>query len=303
MHVRVGLLRVTVCVVLVVALAAPAAAQTIEDYLSSYTGANATGYLQPLVDAIGADLNSGLYNSAAIPKKGVSVKLELIAMTALFKDEQSTFTATTESGFSPEQTVEASTVVGPEASTIISGDHDAQYAFPGGFNLQTFSLAVPQVRVGFTSGTEILVRFMAGEIGDTEIGDLKLYGGGARHNISQYFGEDFPVELAAGAFWQQFEQGGDLMQTTALSFGIQASKKVGVLESYVGLMAESTQLELKYTSNASGTPEDTEVSFDSGTNLAGTLGIKVDAGIVFAFGEYHLTTTLNNFAFGIGAGF
>ena len=52
MHVRVGLLRVTVCAVLVVALAAPAAAQTVEDQLASYGAGNATGYLQPLVDAI-----------------------------------------------------------------------------------------------------------------------------------------------------------------------------------------------------------------------------------------------------------
>ncbi len=303
MHVRVGLLRVTVCVALVLALAAPVAAQTIEDYLSSYTGANATGYLQPIVDAIGADLNSGLYHSAAIPKSGLSIKLELVAMSAMFKDSQSTFTATTESGFSPTQDAEASTVVGPEAATIVSGDHNAQYAFPGGFNLQSFSLAVPQIRVGFWSGTEVLVRAIAGEIGDTEIGDLSLYGGGVRHNISQYFGEGFPVELAAGVFYQEFKQGGDLLETTALSYGIQASKDVGILESYVGLMAESTKTDLKYESTASGTPEDTLVSFDSGTNFAGTLGIKLDAGIVFTFVEYHITSQMNSLAIGLGAGF
>lgn len=303
MHVRVGLLRVAVCVALVLALAAPAAAQTIEDYLSSYTGANATGYLQPIVDAIGADLNSGLYHSAAIPKSGLSVKLELIAMSAMFKNSQARFTATSESGFSPTQDAQASTVVGPEAATIISGDHNAQYAFPGGFDLQSFSLAVPQIRVGFTTGTEVLVRAMAGEIGDTEIGDLSLYGGGARHNISQYFGEDFPVELAAGVFYQEFKQGDDLLTTTALTFGVQASKKMGVLESYVGLQAESNKTDLKYVSNASGSPEETLVSFDSGTNFAGTLGIKLDAGIVFTFVEYHITSQMNNLAVGLGAGF
>ncbi|MEE9271610.1 MAG: hypothetical protein V3V49_15280 [Candidatus Krumholzibacteria bacterium] len=49
---------------LVLVLACPAGAQ-IGNQLSAYTGPNAIGFLQPLVDAFGADLNSGLYHSAA----------------------------------------------------------------------------------------------------------------------------------------------------------------------------------------------------------------------------------------------
>ncbi|MCK4773363.1 MAG: hypothetical protein KAT30_01205, partial [Candidatus Krumholzibacteria bacterium] len=48
--------------VALVMLAVPASAQ-IEDALSAYTGANAVGYMQPIADALGADLNDAFYYS------------------------------------------------------------------------------------------------------------------------------------------------------------------------------------------------------------------------------------------------
>ena len=99
--------------VLLLCLAAPLSAQ-IEDQLSAYTGANATGYLQPLANAFGADLNSGIFRSASIPRMRPKIRLEFQVMSVLFGDDDKTFRAITERGFTPQTYANAPTVVGPE---------------------------------------------------------------------------------------------------------------------------------------------------------------------------------------------
>ncbi|TFG87035.1 MAG: hypothetical protein E4H17_03680, partial [Gemmatimonadales bacterium] len=86
--------------ILLMLAAAPALAQ-IEDQLSAYTGSNATGYLQPLADALGASLNDGAFASARIPRAGLRVALEVRLMGVYFGDDDRTFRASPEGGFLP----------------------------------------------------------------------------------------------------------------------------------------------------------------------------------------------------------
>ena len=201
------------CVVLVLIASIPASAQ-IGDAISACTGDNAEGYLEPLARAIGANLNSALFHSAHVPEGGLHVSLELGMMAVLFSDDDETFSATTEMGFSPETTVEASTVVGPTGSIIVDGDGGTAFAFPGGFDLASFALAAPQLRIGSFKGTEALIRYMVFDTGDVEIGDVDLQGYGLRHSISQYF-PGLPVDIAAGIMYQRFKLGDDLIDATA----------------------------------------------------------------------------------------
>ena len=107
--------------VLLLLLASPLSAQ-IEDHLTAYTGANATGYLNPLVSAVGTSLNGGLWRSAYIPKSGLNIALEFPFVGLYFKDEDKHFMGTTESGFSPETTASVPTVIGPTKAVIVEGD-------------------------------------------------------------------------------------------------------------------------------------------------------------------------------------
>ena len=66
MRVPVRLMLLTACVLLLLLAASPASADAIGDQLSAYGEENATGYLQPLVDAIGCEINSGLFHTATI---------------------------------------------------------------------------------------------------------------------------------------------------------------------------------------------------------------------------------------------
>ncbi len=288
--------------VLVLLLASPLSAQ-IEDHLSAYTGENARGYLDPLVSAMGTSLNGGLYRSGKIPKAGLSIAIEFPFVGLYFSDEDKKFTATTEAGFLPETTAQVPTVIGPTGAVIVDGEGGTQFAFPGGFDVGSFAIMAPQLRVGSVLGTEAMVRFVAFRIGDSELGDVMLAGFGIRHSISQYMGPTPVVDVAASFYWQNLKlgensEGDDLSSTTNYSFGAQASKKLGgVLNPYAGLYYNSYKTDIKYTSEASGTPESTELSFDDGF-VQFTLGLELNLWIINVWGEYNIAERQS-----FGAGF
>jgi hypothetical protein len=302
MRVPVRSMLLTACVLLLFLAACPAAATSISDQLSAYGEDNAKGYLQPLVDAIGVEINSGLYHSANIPKGSWSVKFEIQAMALIFPTGDATFKGTTEDGFTPQQTVDAPTVVGDGNAVTVDGDGNTHYSFPGGFNVNSFALAVPQLRVGIPTGSEVLVRYIALPIADdVELGDIKLMGFGARHNLSQYFGESLPAQLSVGAWYQKFE-GGDAWDATALSFGVQLSKKVWIIDTYGGFAMDSFKMDVKYDSEATGQSVPTTLNFDSGFYTHLTIGLNVELGIVFANLEGNFGEKMS-FGAGIGVGF
>jgi hypothetical protein len=229
------------CVALVLLVSVPVSAQ-IGDAISAYTDANAEGYLEPLARAIGANLNSALFHSAHVPEGGLHISLELGLMAVLFSEDDETFMATTEMGFSPETTVEASTVVGPIDAIIVPGDGGTTFAFPGGFDLASFALAAPQIRIGSFKGTEAIIRYLVYDTGDIEIGDVDVQGYGLRHSISQYI-PGLPVDIAAGFMYQSFKLDEGLIDATSFSFGAQASMKLPlVFAALVGHVQDGRQL-------------------------------------------------------------
>ena len=274
---------------LILLWASPASAQ-LEDQLSSYTGRNAYGYLEPLVDALGADLHAGLYHSARIPERGFHIGLEVTFMSARFSEADKTFTAVTENGFQPEQSTEASTVVGPREAVYVDGESGTQFAFPGGFDLESFDFAVPQLRVGSLYGTEALIRFGLMYPGDDNLGDFNLYGVGIRHSVSQYF-SDLPVDVAVGATWQWFslgenERGGSIVSAQAWSVGFQTSKRFSWLEPYAGVAYDDFGLDLSYTGDSAD--DSIEMSLDSQDHLHATLGLSVNVSFAVVQAEYNI---------------
>jgi hypothetical protein len=290
---------------LVLLLASPVMAQ-IEDHLSAYTGENAEGYLDPLIGAIGATMNSGLHRSAHIPRTGFTVSLEFPIIGLYFADDDGIFTATTESGFTPQQKADAPTVIGPTEAVTVEGDGGTTYAFPGGFDVGSFTFTAPQLRIGSAFGTEAMIRFIALKIGDNELGDLSLFGLGVRHNFNQYFRVEPPVDLSASFFWQSFklgenESGSDLFKTNAYSFGIQASRHIPpFLTPYTGLYYNSYTTDISYESEAGGEEESIDLSFDDGY-VQWTIGIELNAAFLDLFVEYNVASR-SSFAFGLGLG-
>ncbi|NNF06940.1 MAG: hypothetical protein HKN21_09285 [Candidatus Eisenbacteria bacterium] len=277
--------------ILVLLVGAPQLAEAqLEENLSSFTDETAQGYLKPLAEAFGQSLNTGFFTSASIPVEGFRVRLEVQAMSVFFGDDDDTFMGMTGGEFSPAQEVEANTVVGPTNAVIVEGDGGTEYLFPGGFDLSSFTLAVPQLTIGSYMGTEATVRWIAVDTGDAEFGDIDLLGLGLRHNVSQYF-DDLPVELAGSVFYQTLKVGDDdLIDATALSFGIQASKNYGVLEPFGSVNLDSFSMTSQYTTNAGAADEESiKVDFDNELDLHLLLGVGAHLGLLHVHVAGHIS--------------
>lgn len=300
-HAKKGL----VCVSLILLLAVPASGQ-IEDQISAYTGANAAGYLQPLADAFGTALNDGFHRSAYIPINGFHVGLGVHVMGVMFGDDDRTFKAVTEGGFQPEMTTDAPTVVGSgEAVILTGGQGGTSFAFPGGFDLNSFGLAVPQLTLA-AKGTEGMIRWIGVDTGDAELGDISLFGLGARHMVSQHFG-DLPVDLALGFLWQSFTvgqntAGDDFISSGAFTIGAQGSKRFPAgfitFEPYTALSIDTFKMEVAYESDDLG---DIEVDLDRYTTLHWTLGLGINLVAANLYGELNVAGQ-TSFSFGLALG-
>jgi hypothetical protein len=260
----------------------------IEANLSTYTGKNAEGYLNPLHQALGAGLNSGMFRSAQIPVGRFQFNVEIKVMAVKFGDDERSFRAETEDGFYPASGREAPTVVGDPGAVTVDGDNNTVAIFPGGFDLSSLTLAVPQVTIGGFRGTQAIVRWLAFETGDAEIGDFRLFGIGARHSISQYW-EGAPCNLAAGFLYQNLGLGDKLIDTSALTAGVQASRKFyRVLEPYAGLSFDRFSMSVDYESKDTDPPTRLNLDYDPTSNLRFTAGLGLNLSVVHLQGEVNL---------------
>jgi hypothetical protein len=273
----------------------------IEDNLSSYTGVNAQGYLGPLRDALGSSLNSGLFMYAGVPRQGFHARLDIRGMLVSFDDDDRTFQASTEDFFGSDQDAEVPTVIGDEdAVTVEDPETGATFTFPGGFNVDRFGIAVPQLTIGSIVGTEAVARYISADTGDAELGHVKLAGIGFRHSLSSYL-ESLPLDLAVTAFWQKLEVGDDFIDATATTFGVQGGKSLGMLAAYAGLSYDSIDMDVAYETDISGDREQIEVDFDKESTGHLTLGATVHLGIIHLNGEFNQASN-TSLAFALGLG-
>ncbi len=292
--------RLGVVVATVVLLVQPTLVRAqLEDRLAAYTGQNSRGYFGPLVDAFAADLTAGFFHSAYIPKQSLSVSLELRAMSVYFSDVDRTFMATTEGTFQPQTSVRVPTVVGESNPVYVDGYDELKYAFPGGFNITSFSTAVPQLRVGSLYGTEAIFRYAYLNRGNRLFSSLvrfDLYGAGLRHSVSQYL-TDFPVDIALSIFYQHFSVGEhgksyDVISANTLTMGFQIGKRIPVfepfnigLEPYAGLSLDQYSFKAEYERD----PGDRAgVDFGWQNVLQLTVGMSMRVAIVNASIEYNV---------------
>lgn len=261
------------------------AQSSLEDALEQYSATSVRGYIKPLIDLFGANLNSGFFSGKAAPG-GISVRLSLIAMASTVSDEQKSYTATTPNGFDPA-TFETATIFGGPGTTVSDANNPAltYRGSDGLINASLFPLATPQLTVGGFFGTEAMVRFIATPtFGDNdEIPKLNLFAVGVRHNVGKYLGDALPVDLGVGVMYSTFKIG-DIVKITGLTIGAQASKTVALLTVYGGAAWEKTTMNLNYTStdpNASGTV-DIDISGANTFRVTGGLSLKLLVARLFA---------------------
>lgn len=274
--------RIIPALVITVLINVPLFSQDIEDYISRYTNLNGPGYIQPLADAFGANLNTGLYHGAHIKKMGLQLYLGVVATTSFIPDKRKTFTATTEGNFLPVKTAEVPTLFGSTKPVNVTGNAGTTFVFPGGLNLSMLPLAVPQLTLGSVFGTNITIRYFGYNI-NKDVGKLSLFSWGLRHSISQYI-PILPVDLSVGFYKQQFSIG-TYAKCNSWLLSAQASKKIVIFTFYGGLGYEKSKMDIKYTSQN----DNTNVAF----SLNGSNTIRVTAGVTFNLGPVKLNVDYN----------
>ncbi len=261
------------------------AAQDLEDYLSRYLGDNGKKYLQPLGDAFGANLNSGLYHTAHIPRMGLHIGIEVIATGALISDAQRSFTATTEAGFEPQTSLEVPTVFGDTAPVSVPGQGGTVYNFPGGYDLSVMPLAMPQITIGSLLGTEVTLRYATAKLNE-EVGNIDLLGVGIRHSLSQYI-PLFPVDVAASVFYQTLTVG-DLLETKTHVIGLSASKTFSLFTLYGGLSHENSVMEASYEHGEGEEAETISFDLEGANSVRLTLGATLKLAIFSLHADYSI---------------
>jgi hypothetical protein len=271
----------------------------LEEALKQYGAEDVRGYIKPMADLFGANMNSGFYHSADIPVAGFSFSLEILGMGAVVGDEQKSYDAKTPPGFTPA-TFRTATVFGGTGTTVSDANNPSlQYRGSDGIiNATLFPLAVPQIRVGLI-GTEATIRFITSPSIDA-FPKTTLVGVGARHNIGQYI-PTLGFDIAAGVFYNKFTVG-DIVDFNSIAIGAQAGKSFSVLSIYGGLQYEKSTMNIAYTSsNPLAAPVvDIDIGGDNTFRFTAGAGLNLAFFHIFADANFG---SITNFSGGIGFGF
>ena len=215
-------------------------AQDLGETLEGIGPAYAEAYVQPLVDAFGADVNSGLFHSAKIgggivPVVDLYLGVKVFGAFVTSADQTldltyvapQSFTASNGENYTVDVTYSidgAPTVFGEdEAGVVVASINEVVDAGPDGqtgtsddivINEQTelelapgliqtsiAPLPMPQARIGSAFGTDLMIRFLP-RIEMSDLGSIGFVGLGLRHSVSQYV-PLLPVNVAAQLTWQK----------------------------------------------------------------------------------------------------
>lgn len=284
--------------ILLLSLALPLSSHAqLEFALEQLTGETALGYLQPFVDVFGSELNSGLYRTAKVPAIGLNFFVGVVAMGTTIPDDRLTFMGKPPAPY-PQTEVETATVFGGEGA-VVKGAEGIQYIFQDGQIQGNFvPLAVPHIEVGSLFGTRLKLRYFAFDLGE-DIGELKFFGYGLQHSVSQYL-PLFPIDISVGLFKQTFDVG-DIITADVLSYGVQASKSFGKLTVYGAANVENTTLEASYTYKAEDYSESITLKLENKNAVRLTAGVGVHL-VFFHLNADFTLGSYNTASLGIGFG-
>ncbi len=196
--------------------------------------------------------------------------------------------------------LQSSVFWGQLRNEVFAYTQDNEIITPMGTGIDVLPMVVPQVSVGLPFKTEVMLRYIP-EIDAGDIGKVKFFGFGVKHNLSQYIPIPlFPVKISGQFAWQKLEIG-DLITSTHWAANVHASKQLGFgvsVTPYVGVGIESSTIDVEYTiegtnSVLDGTP--IAFSLDGENTYRLTGGVKIGLPLVsinadYSLGEYSVVS-------------
>ncbi len=280
-----------------------AQAQTeFEITVRQFNGESVRGYVQPIGDMFGANMNAGLYHSAQIPVGGFHVRIDLVGAATLISDEQKSYDAKLPTGFVPEGgSYKTATVFGGKGTTFRDVNSGLEYKGSDGiFSTRVFPLLMPQLSIGSLLGTEVSVRYMSTPtLGGGKFPSTNLFGLGIRHSISQHW--DLPVDIAVGAYYSSFSAS-DLIESEGGAVNLQVSKQLSYVTLYSGIALESSTTKIQYETKASNTSTTVSTSMVGANRFRLTTGVEIDVQAFQLFADVNFGQ-VKHFSGGIAFGF
>jgi hypothetical protein len=258
----------------------------LESALEQYSGARIQGYVQPLADALVANLSIGYINSATSPKK-FSFSLEAVAMTAAISESMRTYAASTPPGFNPP-THQTSTIFGGPAEPVQhSTIPGLSYRGADGLvDAEYFPTVAPQIRVGGLLGTELVVRYASSSmvpfLDEEDFPDLTLLGIGIQHSISQYLKLPLDISIAGSFNSLKF---GDIVDLSATSIGVNVGRSFGLVGVSGGIISDGGTMNLTYTSSDPQGAGNVDVDVDVKRTVRFRGGAALNLGFIRIFGD------------------
>lgn len=278
----------------------------LELTIQQFNDREVTGYVQPLGDFFGANMNAGFYHASAIPANGFHFEIELIGVASVIGEQHKVYDAALPAGFTPAGgSYKTATVFGGKGTVFRDASSGLEYKGSDGLvRASIFPLLIPQATIGSIFGTEIVFRFMktpqlSQRWYPTE---STLLGGGIRHSISQYFSNP-EVDIAIGGFYSTFELG-DVIHVQAKTITFSAGKTFSLVTLYVGMGYEWSTMHLHYDYKGEGgsTPRLADVTIEGANRFRATGGLMIDLQAFRIFADANFGN-VQHFAGGIGFGF
>ena len=174
-------------------------------------------------------------------------------------------------------------------------------------SLKFLPMGTFQFSAGTLFGTMVSFRFLPTITLDSKLGKMSYIGFGIQHNPMVWFGNSIPVNLSL-AFFTQTLKVGTVFKSTAIDFGIYASKRFGPgalnVTPFAGLSVESSKMIISYdfqTTDLRNQPVTIPISFTlNGENTARlTLGFSLKL-LVFGISMEYDIAKYNSASLAIG---
>ncbi len=272
----------------------------------------ASSYLKPAADAIGCSFNSGLYHTAKV-KPYFHIYVGVKGMWTLIPEDQLSFKANMPSYLAAlgyPTSVTTATAFGDSGAVLHSNMKDQNgnpypdIALPRGINSQSTFLFLPHITIGSILASELMIRFIPPITLDPEIGKVRFYGFGVKHNPTQYI--EMPFDLSVMISYQKFKVG-DVLDVSNYNANIHVSTDLALFTLYGGIGYEGYDIKASYTytPTVSGLPTELGKSqhfdFDfTGRNLRFTIGANVEFIPLVDFNIDYSFGVQDNFSIGAG---
>lgn len=233
----------------------------VTEALKQLSSENVTGYVRPVIDGFGANLNAGLYHTEGLHEDGFRIQLSVVGSGMLIGERQRYYYATPPEPFDPAP-VRTATILGGTGTTV-TGPGGVEYQFQNGqLRTDVFGLGVPQLTVGNLFGTEAIFRYAVAP-SVKEFPGSSLIGIGGRHSLNRHIPR-LPLEVTVGAFWQEMKTGG-IIDARSTNVALVLGKSVSMFTMYGGVQFESTEIDIEYTYTGYGSTPDSKVNLHYGS--------------------------------------